>query len=76
MEPDSLPRSWYRVSGATGVVSRSADIKRATSRVITGIALPILLAVLAAGLSARDLVVYLSLVVLAHLWVERYTPLR
>lgn len=69
-------RGLLHPGGTTAVISRSADLIRTTSRIITGIALPILLAWFAAGVSARDLVVYLGLVVLAHLWVRAIHPMR
>jgi hypothetical protein len=55
----------------TGVASHSSDLQRTISRVTTGIAVPLLLGLLASDVSGRTLVVYLALVALAHLWFER-----
>jgi low temperature requirement protein LtrA len=67
--------AYFTLGVVTGVASHSSDPQRTISRVITGIVGPLLLGLLAAGVSARNLVVYLALVVLAHLWYEsRSTP--
>jgi low temperature requirement protein LtrA len=63
--------AYFALGVVTGVASHSSDLQRTISRVITGVAVPLLLGVLAAGVSGRTLVVYLALVVLAHLWFER-----
>ena len=63
--------AYFALGVLTGVVSRSSDRQQTVSRVITGILLPLLLALLAPGISAHDLVIYLALIVLAHLWFER-----
>ncbi|MET7455195.1 low temperature requirement protein A [Streptomyces sp. NPDC005574] len=67
--------AYFTLGVVTGVASRSSDTQRTISRVITGIAVPLLLGLLATGVSGRALVVCLALVVLAHLWFEqRSTP--
>jgi low temperature requirement protein LtrA len=58
----------------TGVASHSSDLQRTVSRIITGIAVPLLLGALATDLGGRTLVGCLALVVLAHLWFERKSP--
>ena len=63
--------AYFALGVVTGVVSHSSDLERTISRVITGIAIPLLLGALAAGVSGRTLVIYLALVILAHLWFER-----
>jgi low temperature requirement protein LtrA len=70
--------AYFTLGVATGVVSHSSDLQRTISRIVTGIAAPILLGLLATGVSGRTLVIFLAAVVLAHLWFERhpYQPLR
>jgi low temperature requirement protein LtrA len=63
--------AYFALGVATGVASHSSDLQRTISRVITGIAVPLLLGLLASDVSGRTLVAYLALVVLAHLWFER-----
>ena len=63
--------AYFALGVVTGVASRSSDLQRTISRVTTGIAVPLLLGLLASDVSGRTLVVYLALVVLAHLWFER-----
>lgn len=63
--------AYFAVGVATGVVSHSSDLQRTVSRVITGVAVPILLGLLGSGLSGRTLVICLAAVVLSHLWFER-----
>ena len=62
---------YFTVGVATGVASHSSDLQRTVSRVITGIAVPILLGVFGSGLSGRTLVICLAAVVLSHLWFEQ-----
>ena len=67
--------AYFALGVATGVASRSSDLPRTISRVTTGIAVPLLLGLLASDTNGRTLVIYLDLVVLAHLWFERrYAP--
>jgi low temperature requirement protein LtrA len=67
--------AYFALGVVTGVASHSSDPQRTISRVITGIAVPLLLGLLASGVSGRTLVICLALVVLAHLWFERrYAP--
>jgi low temperature requirement protein LtrA len=66
--------AYFALGVLTGVVSHSSDRQRTISRVITGIALPLLLGLFATDLSGRTLVVCLALVVLAHLYFERRLP--
>ncbi|MGC4813352.1 low temperature requirement protein A [Micromonospora sp. DT228] len=63
--------AYFTLGVVTGIASHSADLPRTISRVTTGIAAPLLLGLLAAAVSGRTLVVYLALIVLAHLWFER-----
>ena len=63
--------AYFTLGVVTGVASHSSDLPRTISRVTTGIAVPLLLGLLATGVAGRTLVVYLALVVLAHLWFER-----
>ena len=64
--------AYFAVGVATGVASRSSDLPRTVSRVITGCAVPILLGTLGSGLSGRTLVICLAAVVLSHLWFEQH----
>jgi low temperature requirement protein LtrA len=63
--------AYFALGVVTGVASHSSDLQRTVSRVITGIVVPLLLGLLATGISGRTLVVCLAVVVLAHLWFER-----
>jgi low temperature requirement protein LtrA len=63
--------AYFTLGVATGVVSHSSDLHRTISRIVTGIVAPLLLGLLAAGISGRTLVIYLAVVVLAHLWFEQ-----
>jgi low temperature requirement protein LtrA len=69
--------AYFTLGVVTGVASRSSDLQRTISRVTTGIAIPLLLGLLVTDVSGRTLVVYLALVVLAHLWFEqRLAPIQ
>jgi hypothetical protein len=69
--------AYFTLGVVTGVASHSSDRQRTISRVITGIAVPLLLGLLATDVSGRTLVVYLALVILAHLWFEqRLAPIQ
>jgi low temperature requirement protein LtrA len=69
--------AYFTLGVVTGVASHSSDLQRTISRVITGIVVPLLLGLFAAGVAGRTLVVYLALVVLAHLWFEqRLAPIQ
>ncbi|GAA2599488.1 low temperature requirement protein A [Winogradskya consettensis] len=69
--------AYFTLGVVTGVASHSSDLQRTISRIITGIAAPLLLGLLATAVSGRMLVVYLTLIVLAHLWFERrLTPIE
>jgi hypothetical protein len=63
--------AYFTLGVVTGIASHSSDLLRTISRVTTGIAAPLLLGLLATAVSGRMLVVYLALIVLAHLWFER-----
>jgi low temperature requirement protein LtrA len=63
--------AYFTLGVVTGVASHSSDLQRTISRVITGIVVPLLLGLFAAGVAGRTLVVCLAVVVLAHLWFER-----
>ena len=66
--------AYFALGVLTGVVSHSSDLQRTTSRITTGIAVPLLLGLLATDVSGRMLVLYLALVVLAHLYFEQRLP--
>ncbi len=69
--------AYFTLGVVTGVASRSSDWQRTVSRVVTGVAVPLLLAVFATGTSGRSIVAYLALVVVAHLYFERrLAPVR
>ena len=69
--------AYFTLGVVTGVASHSSDLQRTISRITTGIAAPLLLGLLATAVSGRMLVVYLALIVLAHLWFERrLTPIQ
>jgi hypothetical protein len=79
-EPLSDPARWllcgalaayFALGVITGVASHSSDRLRTISRIVTGIAVPLLLGAFATGLGGRTLVVCLAVVVLAHLFYER-----
>jgi len=63
--------AYFTLGVVTGVASHSSDRQRTISRIITGVAVPLLLGLLATHISGRTLVAWLALVVLAHLWFER-----
>jgi low temperature requirement protein LtrA len=68
--------AYFTLGVVTGVASHSSDLQRTASRIITGIAVPLLLGLLATDVAGRTLVVCIALVVLAHLWFERrLTPI-
>jgi low temperature requirement protein LtrA len=62
--------AYFALGVLTGVASHSSDVQRTISRVITGIVIPLLLGLFAAGLAGRTLVACVALVILAHLWFE------
>jgi low temperature requirement protein LtrA len=66
--------AYFALGVVTGIASHSSDRQRTISRMITGIALPLLLGLLATHIAGRTLVIYLAIVVLAHLWFERRSP--
>ncbi|MEU4253143.1 low temperature requirement protein A [Amycolatopsis sp. NPDC026612] len=69
--------AYFALGVVTGVASHSSDLQRTASRIITGIAIPLLLGLFATDVGGRTLVVCMALVVLAHLWFERrLTPIR
>jgi len=69
--------AYFALGVVTGVASRSSDLQRTISRIITGIVIPLLLGLLATDAGGRTLVVWMALVVLAHLWFERrLTPVQ
>ncbi|RSM50856.1 low temperature requirement protein A [Amycolatopsis balhimycina DSM 5908] len=69
--------AYFALGVVTGVASRSSDLQRTVSRIITGVAVPLLLGLLATNVSGRTLVVCMALVVVAHLWFERrLAPIR
>ncbi len=69
--------AYFALGVVTGVASRSSNPLRTVSRIITGIALPLLLGLLATDVSGRALVICMALVVVAHLSFERHlAPVR
>jgi hypothetical protein len=63
--------AYFALGVVTGVVSRSSDLQRTISRIVTGIVVPLLLGLFATGAGGRTLVICMASVVLAHLWFER-----
>ncbi|MBE8517392.1 low temperature requirement protein A [Amycolatopsis sp. H6(2020)] len=63
--------AYFALGVVTGVASHSSDLQRTISRIITGVVIPLLLGLLATDAAGRTLVVWMALVVLAHLWFER-----
>lgn len=63
--------AYFTLGVVAGVASRTSDLQRTVSRIVTGIAVPLLLGLLATALSGRSVVISLALVVLAHLYFER-----
>lgn len=63
--------AYFALGVVTGVASHSSDLQRTTSRIITGIVLPLLLGLLATDVAGRTLVICMASVVVAHLWFER-----
>lgn len=63
--------AYFTLGVVTGVASHSSDLLQTVSRVITGIAVPLLLGLLATHVGGRTLVVGLALLVVTHLWFER-----
>jgi VanZ family protein len=62
--------AYFTLGVLTGVVSHSSDLPRTTSRIITGVVIPLLLGLLAVTVAGRTLVAALALLVVAHLWFE------
>lgn len=63
--------AYFALGVITGVASHSSDLERTVSRVVTGTAVPLLLGLLAPAIAGRTLVIWLAVVMLAHLWFER-----
>jgi hypothetical protein len=63
--------AYFALGVLTGVASHSSDLPRTISRITTGIVVPLLLGLLATHVAGLTLVIYLVLLVLAHLWFER-----
>jgi low temperature requirement protein LtrA len=63
--------AYFTLGVVTGMVSHSSDLSQTISRITTGIAVPLLLGLLATDVGARTLVICLAVVVLAHLWFEQ-----
>jgi low temperature requirement protein LtrA len=66
--------AYFALGVATGVASHSSDWQRTSSRIVTGVAAPLLLGLLGTKVEGRILVAVLALVVLAHLFFERRLP--
>jgi low temperature requirement protein LtrA len=62
--------AYFTLGVLTGVVSHSSDLPRTTSRIITGIAIPLLLGFFAVTVAGGTLVAWLALLVMAHLAFE------
>jgi low temperature requirement protein LtrA len=62
--------AYFALGVVTGVASHSADLQDSAARLVTGVAIPLLLGAFATGTGARRLAMYLVLVVLAHLAFE------
>jgi low temperature requirement protein LtrA len=65
--------AYFALGVLTGIASHSADLQTTVARIITGIVIPLLLGLFGTHIAGRGLVVYLALVVLAHLFYERRT---
>jgi low temperature requirement protein LtrA len=63
--------SYFALGVLTGVASHSSDRMQTTSRITTGIVIPLVLGLFATDVSGRNLVIFLAVVALAHLWFER-----
>ncbi len=63
--------AYFALGVVTGIASHSSDLQRTTSRIMTGIAVPLALGLFATDASGGTLVVVRALIVLAHLWFER-----
>ena len=63
--------AYFALGLVASVASHGFHLAPATAWVTTGIAVPLLLGVFAADVGGRALVIYVALVVLAHLWFER-----
>jgi low temperature requirement protein LtrA len=63
--------AYFALGLVASLASHGFHLATATAWVITGIAVPLLLGLLAADVGGRALVVYVALVVLVHLWFER-----
>jgi low temperature requirement protein LtrA len=66
--------AYFTLGVIAGIAGHSSDLPRTVSRITTGIAVPLLLGLLAIHVSGRTLVVILAAVMLAHLWFERRLP--
>ncbi len=62
--------AYFALGVVTGVASRSADLQDSVARLVTGVGIPLLLGAFATGAGARGLVIYLVLVIMAHLAFE------
>jgi low temperature requirement protein LtrA len=63
--------TYFALGLVASVASHGFHLAPTAAWVITGIAIPILLGLLAADVDGRALVAYVALVVLGHLWFER-----
>lgn len=69
--------AYFALGVLTSVASHSSDRQRTLSRITTGIAVPLLLGLLVTDAGGRTIVLYLALIVLAHLYYERrLAPVR
>jgi xanthine/uracil permease len=66
--------AYFTLGVVSGIAGRSADWQRTVSRIITGVAAPILLGLFATDVAGGTIVAILALIVLAHLWFERRLP--
>ncbi len=65
--------AYFALGLVAGVASRGFHLGPVIAWVATGIAVPLLLGLFAGDVGGRALVLYVALVVLAHLWFERRT---
>jgi low temperature requirement protein LtrA len=66
--------AYFTLGVLAGVFSHSSDLQRTISRIVTGIALPLILAAFVTDVSGRTLVICLAAVAMAHLWFESRSP--
>jgi hypothetical protein len=63
--------TYFALGLFASIASHGFHLATATAWVVTGIAIPLLLGLLATDVAGPALVLYVALVVLGHLWYER-----